>query len=40
MEGGGDAAGRLDEASAAGGKHRFIAALGHGGMADVYLAGG
>ncbi|MEO5732036.1 MAG: serine/threonine-protein kinase [Byssovorax sp.] len=38
MEGGGDAAGRLDEVPTAGGKHRFIAALGHGGMADVYLA--
>ena len=38
IEGGGEAAGRLDEAPSAGGKHRFIAALGHGGMADVYLA--
>jgi serine/threonine-protein kinase len=38
MEGGGDAALRLDETPTAGGKHRFIAALGHGGMADVYLA--
>ncbi len=38
MEGGGEAAGRLDEVPTAGGKHRFIAALGHGGMADVYLA--
>jgi serine/threonine-protein kinase len=38
-EGGGDAASSRPEGSAsAGGKYRFIAALGHGGMADVYLA--
>jgi serine/threonine-protein kinase len=39
IEGGGDAApSRLEAGVAAGGKYRFIAALGHGGMADVYLA--
>ena len=38
-EGSGDAASsRPERSAAAGGKHRFIAALGHGGMADVYLA--
>ncbi|MEP7119666.1 MAG: serine/threonine-protein kinase [Byssovorax sp.] len=38
-ESGGDAASsRPDSAAATGGKYRFIAALGHGGMADVYLA--
>ena len=39
IEGGGDAASSRPETPAeAGGKYRFIAALGHGGMADVYLA--
>jgi eukaryotic-like serine/threonine-protein kinase len=39
IEGSGDAASPRPETSAqAGGKYRFIAALGHGGMADVYLA--
>ncbi len=38
-DGGVDAASaRPEEAFAAAGKYRFIAALGHGGMADVYLA--
>ena len=38
-EGSADAASaRLDGPFAAAGKYRFIAALGHGGMADVYLA--
>ena len=38
IDDGEEAPARFDEPSTSGGKHRFIAALGHGGMADVYLA--
>jgi serine/threonine protein kinase len=38
IDDGEEAPSRFDESSVAAGKHRFIAALGHGGMADVYLA--
>jgi eukaryotic-like serine/threonine-protein kinase len=38
IDDGEEAPSRFDETPSPGAKHRFIAALGHGGMADVYLA--